>query len=214
MHAGYDGVAMWRGRLLPLVFWARNMVTTRDAGMSWPGFSYKDAEWARLDGLSGGMSDDAFRAFRLWTAVIFIAIAAIGIAGIFLPLATILFPVPAETKALHFLLLLAAVAILIIGIGPPIAMELAAILAADRRVRQQLEEQPGDQEIARKVNWQIWRITLVMCGLLVPGALLFIAYNIEGGPIITALKWAMQGVFVASIGIAELRRRAARRRGS
>lgn len=30
---------------------------------------------------------------------------------------------------------------------------------------------------------------LIMCGLLVPGILLFIAYDIEAGPIITALKW-------------------------
>ncbi|ESZ23676.1 hypothetical protein [Mesorhizobium sp. L2C084A000] len=39
------------------------------------------------------------------------------------------------------------------------------------------------------MSWQINRIMLVMCGLLVPGILLFIAYDIQAGPIITVLKW-------------------------
>jgi hypothetical protein len=30
---------------------------------------------------------------------------------------------------------------------------------------------------------------LIMCGILVPGMLVWIAYDIDAGPIITAIKW-------------------------
>ncbi|MER8487426.1 hypothetical protein NKI51_15160 [Mesorhizobium australicum] len=115
--------------------------------------------------------------------------AALGIFGVFLPLATVLFPVPAETSALKFSLLLAACAFLIIGLGLPISMRLSAMLVGGKRMRETLVPAAGDDVLASKVSWQINRVMLIMCGLLVPGILLFIAYDIQAGPIITALKW-------------------------
>jgi hypothetical protein len=47
-----------------------------------------------------------------------------------------------------------------------------------------------------------------MCGFLVPGVLLFIAYNIDGGPIITVLKWISWGALLVSTGDAARQRRA------
>lgn len=191
-----------------LAFWAKNMTAIRDGKMEWPGFSYTDPEWARMDVLAGAVSDAAYVKYVLVNAVIFIAIAAIGIAAVFLPLATVLFPIPAETSALKFTLLLAACCFLIIGAGLPVSLAAAASLTADRAAIAALPPSPLDGPLAGKVSWQINRITLIMCGLLVPGVLVFIAYDIKGGPIITALKWAaiaLMGLSTA-VGMAKQRR--------
>lgn len=192
----------------PLAFWAKNMTVIRDGRMEWPGFSYDEAEWARMDALREAVSDGAYVKYQLVNAVVFIAIAAIGIAGMFLPLATILFPVPAETSALKFTLLLAASCFLIIGLGLPISLRIAAWFCADRAAIAALPPSALDEPLARKVSWQINRITLIMCGLLVPGVLIFIAYDIQGGPIVTTLKWAavaLMGVSMAA-GVVKQRR--------
>ncbi|MER9374846.1 hypothetical protein [Mesorhizobium sp. M0491] len=68
-------------------------------------------------------------------------------------------------------------------------MHLSAMLVGGKTVRAVLVPALGDEALASKVSWQINRIMLVMCGLLVPGILLFIAYDIQAGPIITVLKW-------------------------
>src|SRR5271165_3447812 len=103
--------------LTRLAFWAKNMTAIRNAGMSWPGFSYADGEWTRLDALAGAVGDAPAEKFRSLNAVIFIALAALGITGLWFPLASLLFPNPAETNTLSFVLLLAACALLILGIG-------------------------------------------------------------------------------------------------
>lgn len=191
-----------------LAFWAKNMMGIRAGGMEWPGFSYEDAEWERMEVLAGGVSDAAYIRYVLVNAVIFIIIAAIGIAAVFLPLATILFPIPAETSALKFTLLLATCCFLIIGVGLPISLGLAARLCGDKQALAALPPSAMDEPLQAKISWQINRITLIMCGLLVPGVLLFIAYDIQGGPIITALKWgaiALMGLSTAA-GVISRRR--------
>ena len=182
-------VGMTSSALARLAFWAKGMVAISDGRMEWPGFSYTDSEWARMRTLSEPIGAGTYQLFTIVNAVIFITIASLGIFGVFLPLATVLFPVPAETSALKFSLLLAACAFLIIGLGLPISMRLSAVLVASNAVRAALVAAPGDEALASKVSWQINRIMLIMCGLLVPGILLFIAYDIQAGPIITALKW-------------------------
>lgn len=57
-----------------------------------------------------------------------------------------------------------------------------------------------DDALAAKVRWQINRIALMMCGALVPGIVLFIAYDIQAGPLINALKWAAVALSLLSIG--------------
>ncbi len=173
-----------------LAFWAKNMASIRSGGMDWPGFSYTDEEWARMDVLSGAVGDGAYTKYVLVNAVVFIVIAAVAIAAVFLPLATLLFPIPAKTSALKFTLLLAACCFLTIGLGLPVSLEAAASLCADRKAIAALPLSGGDARLAAKVSWQIKRIALIMCGLLVPGVLVFIAYDIQGGPTVTALKWA------------------------
>jgi hypothetical protein len=180
-----------------LAFWAKGMIAIRDGRMEWPGFSYTEAEWARMRTLSAPIGAGTYQLFTLVNAAVFIAIAALGIFGIFLPLATLLFPVPAETSALKFSMLLAACAFLIIGLGLPLSLRVSTALVATKTMRATLVAAPDDAALAAKVSWQINRIMLILCGLLVPGILLFIAYDIDAGPVITTLKW----LAVALIGV-------------
>ena len=200
---GLTGSALAR-----LAFWAKGMVSINNARMEWPGFSYSDAEWARMRTLSEPIDATTYQFFTIVNAVIFIAIAALGIFGVFLPLAMLLFPIPAQTSALKFSMLLAACAFLIIGLGLPISMRLSAMLVGGKKVRGALVPAAGDLALASKVSWQINRIMLIMCGLLVPGILLFIAYDIQAGPIITALKWVAIVLMVVSTltGVARQRK--------
>lgn len=196
-----------QGALSRLAFWAKGMTQINSAGMDWPGFSYTPAEWARFRQLSEPISAGRYQAFTWVNAAIFIVLAALGIVGIFLPLATLLFPVPAETSALKFALMLAGCAFLIIGIGLPISLSLASRLMASDDIRAALTHQTGDEALAAKVSWQINRIMLVMCGLLVPGILLFIAYDIDAGPVITALKWLAIAAIGLTLVVGALRRK-------
>jgi hypothetical protein len=200
---GMSGSALAR-----LAFWAKGMVSINDARMEWPGFSYSDAEWARMRALSEPIGTGTYQLFTIVNAAIFIAIAALGMFCVFLPLATLLFPIPAQTSALKFSLLLAACAFLIIGLGLPISMRLSAILVGGKTGRAALVPAAGDEVLAAKVSWQINRIMLILCGLLVPGILLFIAYDIQAGPIITALKWLAIALMAVSTltGIARQRK--------
>jgi hypothetical protein len=177
------------GALVRLAMWAKNMTAIRDGKMEWPGFSYSYEEWERMDALSAPVTYGTYQKYVWINAVVFIVIAAIGIAAIFLPLATLLFPLPAETSALKFSLLLAGCAFLIIGGGLPISLRIAAWMSVDAATRAQLIAAPGDDALESKISWQINRIALIMCGILVPGMLVWIAYDIDAGPIITAIKW-------------------------
>jgi len=199
---------MTSSALARLAFWAKGMVSINNARMEWPGFSYTDSEWARMRTLSEPIGPGTYQLFTIVNAAIFIAIAALGMFGVFLPLATLLFPIPAETSALKFSLLLAACAFLIIGLGLPISMRLSAMLVGGKTLRAALVPASGDEALATKVSWQINRIMLIMCGLLVPGILLFIAYDIQAGPIITALKWLAIALMAVSTltGIARQRK--------
>ncbi|MER9574193.1 hypothetical protein NKJ09_13925 [Mesorhizobium sp. M0189] len=198
---------MTNGALARLAFWARGMTAIRDGHMEWPGFSYTEVEWARMTTLAKPIGGGTYQLFTLVNAAIFIAIAALGTFCVFLPLATLLFPVPPETSALKFSLLLAACALLIIGIGLPISLRLSTALVAPKAMRAALVSVPGDQMLAAKVSWQINRITLVLCGLLVPGILLFIAYDIDAGPVIAAMKWLAIGLMAVSVAIGAWQRR-------
>ena len=189
------------GALVRLAMWGKNMTAIRGGRMEWPGFSYSEGEWRRLNAVSAAVNNAAFNKYILVNAAVFIVIAAIGIAAIFLPLATVLFPVPAETSALKFALLLAACAVLIIGAGLPISLRIAAWMSADATMRAQLAAASGDAALSSKISWQINRITLIMCGVLVPGMLVWIAYDIDAGPIIVTIKWlgiALMGVSMAA----------------
>ena len=195
-----------RGEIAQLAFWAKNMSAIRDGKIKWPGFSYTDPEWSRMQTLAAPISDGRYNLYLFVNAVIFIAVAALGIVGIWLPLANLLFPVPAETSALKFALLLAGYCLLALGVGLPVSLRIAAWWCATPEIGE-LPPAPPDRALRDKVAWQIGRITLIMCGVLVPGILVFIAYDIQAGPVITALKWAAIALMGLSIGGGMIRRR-------
>lgn len=192
--------------LANLAFWARNMMNIRNRGWDWPGFSYDDAEWARFSVLAGA-ADKQFVLYILTNTILFLILAVAVTAAFFLPLATLLFPVPANTPAFAFVLLLAANCAILLGGGLPLTMWVAAAVAADASMKAKLSPQPGDAELAAKVRWQLLRIVLVMCGLLVPGTILFITFNIDAGPILKVLQWASIGLMVLSAAVGALRKK-------
>jgi len=175
--------------LARLAFWGMNMNAATGGRNNWPGFQYNDAEWARLVKLSDAVDGGPFARYVLICAVVFIALAAIAIVGLFVPIMTALYPNPADTKPLPFVLLLAATALLSLGVGLPISLRIAAWASAGKDMRERLAEEPGDAALAAKVSHQITRMVVIMCGILVPGTMLWIVFDIHGGPIITTLKW-------------------------
>lgn len=180
----------------PLAFWARNMIAISDGDMSWPGFSYDEREWTRFRQLAQPISNFAYLKFQLWTATIFIAIAAASISILFVGLSR-LYPDPSQTPASVFVAILALVCLATIGFGLPIAMEGASRISSRGVVLTPANR--DDDALARKVRRQCWRMTAIMCGVFVPGTLLWIAYDIQAGPIVTALKYGAIGLMAASI---------------
>ena len=151
-----------------LAFWARMVTGIKGAGMIWPGFSYTDAEWSRLEVLADQVSAEVAGAFLWLNAAVFIGLAAIVMFGVFLPLATVMFPDPANTRPLPFALLLASVCVLTLGVGLPLTMRMTAWLLATEKVRSRLASEPDDEALWAKVRFQMTRMTVIMCGLLVP----------------------------------------------
>ena len=196
-----------KSALARLAFWSGNMTMINESKMSWPGFSYTEPEFARMAVLAEAVTPGAFARYLAINTVVFIALAGLAIVGFFLPLIIVLFPNPAETAALPFVLILAATCLLAIGIGLPISMRVAAWGSTSDEMRAQLTARPGDAELAAKASHQITRMTVITCGLLVPGVLLWIAFDIKGGPIITTLKWIAAGLMAASMAHTALTRR-------
>src|SRR5580704_4444450 len=190
-----------------LAFWARIMTGFKGAGMPWLGFTYSDAEWARLETLTDFVSGEAAGMFIVVNAVVFIALAAIVVFGVFLPLALVLFPNPADTKPLPFALLLAATCLLTLGFGLPLSMRATAWLLTTDAVRARLVPAPEDPALWAKVRFQMTRMTVILCGLLVPGILVFITFDVDGGPLITTLKWVANATVLGSLAHTWVRRK-------
>ena len=189
---------MNKASLARLAFWGMNMAVATGGRNNWPGFRYTPTEWTRLEKLAEAVDGSAFIRFVLIVTVVFIALAGCAVAGLFIPLMIALYPNPADTQALPFVLALASTALLAIGIGLPLSMRVAAWASASAAMQARLHEEAGDAALAAKAAHQITRMTVIMCGLLVPGVLLWIAFDIQGGPIITALKWLAIGLMGVS----------------
>jgi len=60
---------MTSGALARLAFWARGMTAIRDGRMEWPGFSYSDAEWARMRTLAAPIGAGRYHLALIGAAV-------------------------------------------------------------------------------------------------------------------------------------------------
>lgn len=199
---------MGKPALARLAFWAMNMVFATSGKNNWPGFTYTNAEWARLSKLADAVSGARLGLYTLVCTVTFIALAAAAIAGLFVPIMSALYPNPADTKSIVFVLLLAATALLCLGIGLPISLRLAAWASASKDMQAKLTEEPGDAALAAKVAHQLTRMNVIMCGILVPGTMLWIIFDIDGSPIIITLKLFAIGLMAASGAHTIIRRKA------
>ncbi len=189
---------MDKASLARLAFWGMNMSVATGGRNNWPGFRYTPTEWTRLEKLSKAVDGTAFIRFVLIVTVVFIVLAGCAVVGLLLPIMIALYPNPADTRPLPFVLALASTALLAIGIGLPLSLRVGAWASASDAMKARLYEETGDTALAAKAAHQITRMTVVMCGLLVPGVLLWIAFDIKGGPIVTALKWLAIGLMGVS----------------
>jgi hypothetical protein len=175
--------------LARLAFWSMNMVAVRESGQSWPGFSYEPSEWKRMDELAKLVDGSAFALFLLLNAGLFIVFAGIAIVAVFFPILLLLYPDTTKVEALPFTLLLATTALLTITIGLPISMRITAWWCSSKEMRAKLIEKKEDVALAKRVAWQINRITLIMCGILVPGVVLLTSFETRAPEtVITLLK--------------------------
>jgi len=187
-----------------LAFWGANMMRIVDSGMKWPGFSYSDEEMARLRAIGAPVTYLKYQLFTWITAAIFIVIAACGIGVMFWAMLAA-YPDTSKTPASVFVATLACVALVSIGWGVPVSMRLAAKIVAPHVDFSTIGPAPGDTALSAKVRFQIWRMTAIMCGVFIPGTLLWIAWDIQAGPIVTVLKVAAIAVMTLSLWTARRR---------
>ncbi|HTS94905.1 MAG TPA: hypothetical protein VMG55_23035 [Stellaceae bacterium] len=173
-----------------LRFWSANMELIHGNGYSWPGFSYTDAEKLRMAAIAKTLPSGTF---GLWlyliSPAVFIALAAAIIVGLWLPAMEMLFPNPADTKPLPFVLLLAAAALLALSLGFWAVMTVGSWVAIHLGgAGSGYAPEAGDAALYAKARHQFRRMILIICGVFVPGCWLWITFHIEAGPIVTALK--------------------------
>jgi hypothetical protein len=194
--------------LARLAFWSANMTILRDSGYKWwPGFTYTEAEWQQMDKLAAPIGGWDYQKFIWLNALIFIVFAGIAVVCYMLPVLLILYPDTRDVQPLPFSFLLASTTLIAIGVGLPISMRISAWFCASEKIRKNLASTPENEALSARVSWQLLRMTLIMCGILIPGMLLWIASNIDGGPVLTALKFILAALFIGSTVTAALRRK-------
>ena len=192
--------ALTEGQTRLLRFWGANMTIAFATSDWWPGFSYTETEKARLAALGETIPPSAMALWMfLFVPAIFIVIAGVAVVGLMLPAITLLYPNPADLQPLPFVLVLAAVAAVSIGLGLPVAMvlggRLALRVAGDKGA---IAAEPGDVALYAKFRHQLRRYVIVVCGLFIPGCRLWIVFDLHAGPLIQVLKFALAAVMAVS----------------
>jgi hypothetical protein len=177
-----------------LRYYAKGLFQLGPAGRDWPGFRYGSEEWQRLELYGNSVGDGASGIAMISGAVIFILIAAIVIGALFIPAMTLLYPDPSKTSALVFLACLFATALLTIGIGYPIALNLGGYIADRFAGDKPLEMIEPDRLLAAKIRGQIWRVIGMLCGIGVPASLILVIYDIDLGPLVRTMKPVAYGL--------------------
>lgn len=184
-----------------LRYWSTNMALAlaQSGGTDWYGFSYSDGEKDRMRELAGAMPAAAFGTFLAVTVVGFLVMAGLAVAAILVPVMGRLYPDPAQTGAVAFVSTMAAICFLCLGLGLPLAMGWGA-WAGDRWAGGRPQPPaPGDDALIGRIRSQLRRMSVIMVGIFVPGCLLFIAFDIDAGPLVFWLKLACAAVFAASV---------------
>lgn len=196
-----------KSRLSLLAFWSANMCAVRESNWTWPGFGYTEAEWALMKTFSAPVRSADYIKFIVANTLLYVLFTGLVIVGAFLPVLLAFYPDTRDLQPLPFTLLLAATAFFTIGFGLPLSMRISAWLCASAEMKAKLRTTPEIEALDARVSWQLMRMTLIMCGILVPGILLWIALDIDGGPLLTGLKFLLAFLFIASTATAALRRK-------
>jgi hypothetical protein len=175
-----------------LRYWGLNMAIAMEqtGGVAWPLFGYSKAEQARFDALAGQVPGKAMLVFMGVTVVVFIALAALAVVFILLPILTLIAPNPADLKPLPFVLTMAMVIVIAFGLGFPLSLAMGARLGDAWGGGTPAAAEPGDVELHAKIRRQLLRFTLVAGAVFIPGCLLWILFDINAGPLIDVLKVA------------------------
>ena len=173
-----------------LRYWSANMQVAfaQSSGAPWLGFGYQESEMARMRALAASLPRSAAAVFFAVTVMAYLLMAAVAIGAVMIPILTLLYPDPSQTPALVFVLTLAVAAFICLGFGLPLSMAIGARAGDWWSGAGPAPGARGDQALAAKICWQLWRITLIMVGVFVPGCMFFILLDIEAGPLVTAIK--------------------------
>ena len=149
-----------------LRYWSLNMTLARSTGQgAFPGFSYTDDEWARMDVLAGGITSGGV---MLWLgAVVFsyMAVAVLLVVGV---IGGLLLTVWRNTANVTEPQIFSAIGVIIagmIGLVMPLSIAFSGLIS-DLLWRERPAEAPADAQLYAKVTRQFRRMGLV-AGVLV-----------------------------------------------
>jgi hypothetical protein len=189
-----------------LAFWAKIMAGLKGSGTSWPGFSYTEREWSRLEVLAGCVDGAEGVRFVTLNAVVFIVIAAAAMFGFMFAVLQLIDPEIAPLSPLTLEFLLAAVMIFVLGFGFPASMRIAARLVATDRLRGELKAAPEDPALWGKVRFQMRRMMLMACGLVIPCLILAATFDSASSLLLTGVRILCRVAVVLSVAHAWRRR--------
>ena len=184
-----------------LRYWSANMGIAWESGStSWPGFNYTEAERARMVQLTDPLPGSALMTFMGVTVAGFIVFAGIAVVTIMLPAVMLLYPDPSKLEVLPFVLIMASVIAVCLGIGLPLLIMTGGWAGDQWGGGVPAVAQPGDDALYAKVRWQFIRITIVVIGIFIPLSLLFILFQVDVGPAAGWLKLALGVLSVLALG--------------
>jgi len=159
-----DEPALPAGRFRFLRYWSVNMWLAQSSGFSFPGFSYTDAEMARIKALSDATSQVAVIVWLAATAVIYISLGGIVVTGLFSVL-SVISPNPAQISEVGFFggMILAIAGM--VALGMPLSISLGGWIA-DLLSSPPPPAEPGDVALAAKVRRQFRRMGAIVAVLM------------------------------------------------
>lgn len=175
-----------------LRYWGLNMGIAMEmsGGATWPMFRYSKAEQARFVSITDQLPGKAMWVFFAVTVVVFLAMAALAVVLILLPILTLIAPNPADLTPLPFVLTMALVILVSFGLGFPLSLAVGARLGDAWGGGKPAAAEPGDGDLYAKIRRQFLRFALIAGAVFIPGCLLWIIFDIKAGPLIGVLKVA------------------------
>jgi hypothetical protein len=118
----------------------------------------------------------------------FLVLAALSIVLILLPILTLIAPNPADLTPLPFVLTMALVILVALGLGFPLSLAIGARLGDSWGGGMPAAAEPGDRDLYAKIRRQFLRYALMAGAVFIPGCLLFILFDLDAGPLVGVLK--------------------------